>query len=52
MSFIGGAAANSLHTTLNQVAKWGLSKEAAKTVSRQAIEDLEGGLYGISRQTT
>lgn len=43
MSFIGGAAANKItpHNIENQVAKWGLSKEAAKTVSRQAIEDLE-----------
>lgn len=43
MSFIGGAAANKItpHNIENQVAKWGLSKEAAKTISRQAIEDLE-----------
>lgn len=43
MSLIGGAAANKItpHNIENQVAKWGLSKEAAKTVSRQAIEDLE-----------
>ena len=43
MSFIGGAAANKItpHNIENQVAKWGLFKEAAKTVSRQAIEDLE-----------
>lgn len=43
MSFIGGAAANKItpHNIENQVAKWGLSKEAAKTVSRQVIEDLE-----------
>lgn len=43
MSFIGGAAANKItpHNIENQVAKWGLSKEATKTVSRQAIEDLE-----------
>lgn len=43
MSFIGGAAANKItpHNIENQVAKWGLSKEAAKAVSRQAIEDLE-----------
>lgn len=43
MSFIGGAAANKItpHNIENQVAKWGLSKEAAKTVSRHAIEDLE-----------
>lgn len=43
MSFIGGAVANKItpHNIENQVAKWGLSKEAAKTVSRQAIEDLE-----------
>ena len=43
MSFIGSAAANKItpHNIENQVAKWGLSKEAAKTVSRQAIEDLE-----------
>ena len=43
MSFISGAAANKItpHNIENQVAKWGLSKEAAKTISRQAIEDLE-----------
>lgn len=43
MSFIGGAAANKItpHNIENQVAKWGLSKEAAKAISRQAIEDLE-----------
>lgn len=43
MSFIGGAAANKItpHNIENQVAKWGLSNEAAKTVSRQVIEDLE-----------
>lgn len=43
MSFVGGAIANKItpHNIENQVAKWGLSKEAAKAVSRQAIEDLE-----------
>nr|DAE86762.1 MAG TPA: hypothetical protein [Caudoviricetes sp.] len=43
MSFVGGAIANKItpHNIENQVAKWGLSKEAAKVVSRQAIEDLE-----------
>ncbi len=52
MSFITAAANKITHTTLRTAAKWGLSKEAAKTVSRQAIEDLrEDGLYGISRQT-
>lgn len=43
MSFIGGAAANKItpHNIENQVAKWGLSKEAAKTLSRESIETLE-----------
>ena len=43
MSLIGGAAANKItpHNIENQVAKWGLSKEAANTLSRESIETLE-----------